>query len=53
MGLSLVKMVAEAHGGHIQVNSEVGVGSTFTLTLPIVTNDSSPNEPFIESMASD
>lgn len=34
LGLSLVKRVAEAHGGSIAVSSAAGKGSTFTLTLP-------------------
>ena len=35
IGLSLVKKVAEAHGGEIRLKSEVGVGSTFILLIPI------------------
>ena len=34
IGLSLVRHFVEAHGGTIAVNSEVGEGSTFTVTLP-------------------
>ncbi len=34
LGLSLVKGIAEAHGGDVSVRSEVGEGSTFTITLP-------------------
>jgi signal transduction histidine kinase len=34
-GLALVKALAEAHGGHLWVNSEVGVSTTFSLALPI------------------
>jgi signal transduction histidine kinase len=34
IGLALVKRIAEAHGGSIQVDSEPGHGSTFTLVLP-------------------
>ncbi|WP_051624251.1 sensor histidine kinase [Clostridium akagii] len=34
IGLSLVKSIAELHGGSIDVKSEVGVGSTFTVVLP-------------------
>jgi len=35
LGLALVKHVAEAHGGRVSVASQVGVGSTFTLLLPV------------------
>jgi signal transduction histidine kinase len=34
VGLSLVKRIAEAHGGSVQLTSQVGTGSTFTLVLP-------------------
>jgi signal transduction histidine kinase len=35
LGLSLVKAVTEAHGGHVDVSSQRGAGSLFTLYLPI------------------
>jgi len=34
LGLSLVKWTAEAHEGCIEIDTEVGRGSTFRLTLP-------------------
>ena len=34
LGLYLVKEWVEAHNGHIEVTSEVGRGTTFTVTLP-------------------
>ena len=35
LGLSVVKAFVEMHGGKVSVASEVGHGSTFTLTLPL------------------
>jgi two-component system cell cycle sensor histidine kinase/response regulator CckA len=34
LGLSICRNITEALGGHIDVTSEVGVGSTFTVSLP-------------------
>jgi signal transduction histidine kinase len=35
IGLFSVKRIIEAHGGSVEVQSESGVGSTFTFTLPL------------------
>jgi two-component system, OmpR family, phosphate regulon sensor histidine kinase PhoR len=35
LGLAIVRHVAEAHGGTVSVESELGQGSTFSVTLPV------------------
>jgi PAS domain S-box-containing protein len=35
LGLSISKTIIDAHGGHIGVRSQKGVGSTFWFTLPL------------------
>jgi two-component system phosphate regulon sensor histidine kinase PhoR len=36
LGLSISNWIAQTHGGNISVQSEIGKGSTFTVTLPII-----------------
>lgn len=39
LGLSIVKEIIEGHGGHVQVKSQLGVGTRLELKLPIVVTD--------------
>ena len=41
LGLPIVSAIARAHGGGVSLDSEVGAGSTFTITIP----DRSPTRP--------
>lgn len=35
IGLSIVKTITELHGGHVEVRSQVGTGTTFSVFLPV------------------
>ncbi len=45
LGLAIVKHVASNHGGAVTVWSEEGVGSTFTLRIPLVADAPAPDAP--------
>ena len=45
LGLSLVKNIVEAHQGSIWMESEVGVGSTFSFLLPTASTGQNNNAP--------
>jgi two-component system OmpR family sensor kinase len=36
LGLPIVQATAEAHGGRVELESRLGLGSTFTIVLPLV-----------------
>lgn len=44
LGLSIVKHIAENHGGDVTVWSRPGVGSTFALRLPLLTQEQKLSE---------
>lgn len=45
IGLAIVKQLIQAHGGNVEVESEVGVGSIFTFSLPITVTEISQQFP--------
>lgn len=45
LGLSLVKHIAQAHGGSVDVWSKVGQGSTFTLSIPLPSLEFDDGDP--------
>jgi signal transduction histidine kinase len=48
LGLSLVKRIAEAHGGRVTVKSVPGQGSTFTITLPAASGAVAPVPQWVD-----
>ena len=45
LGLAIVKSVAEQHGGHVSVESRLGMGSRFAIALPLDTLDTMGEGP--------
>jgi two-component system, sensor histidine kinase and response regulator len=43
LGLYISKQIIERHGGHIEVESELHKGSTFSIVLPLSTSESVPD----------
>ena len=42
LGLALVQHIVEAHGGRVDVNSQLGRGTTFTVSVPIAKFEEKP-----------
>jgi signal transduction histidine kinase len=42
LGLALAAWIVQAHGGHVEVESRIGVGTVFTLTLPLRARTAEP-----------
>jgi signal transduction histidine kinase len=51
LGLALVKEIIEAHAGHVDVQSTLGQGSAFRITLPRVPRSETPYDPGQEKSA--
>ena len=52
LGLSLVRRIADAHGGRVELATETGQGSTFTICLPAAPPTASVPEPSAAGHAS-
>ncbi|CAD5917902.1 Sensory/regulatory protein RpfC [Planktothrix tepida] len=52
LGLTITKQLVELHGGKITVQSELGIGSQFTFTLPIAENTiKNPSENRVKNLS--
>ncbi|MGB3190054.1 MAG: ATP-binding protein, partial [Limnoraphis sp.] len=50
LGLSIVRAIAESHGGSVELYSQLGEGATFTLVLPIkISNHQSIYQNYFET----
>jgi signal transduction histidine kinase len=44
LGLPITRLIVEAHGGHVDVRTRVGRGSTFTMVVPAAGPKEAPAE---------
>jgi PAS domain S-box-containing protein len=51
LGLALVKRIVEMHGGHVELKSQIGVGSCFMIELPSVTDVPQKDTPAMQPAA--
>ncbi|MFN8473276.1 MAG: ATP-binding protein [Anaerolineae bacterium] len=47
LGLSIAQWIAQAHGGRLEVDSEIGAGTVFTLTLPVAQPESTAHHTIV------
>jgi CheY-like chemotaxis protein len=45
LGLTIARMVAESHGGYLEVDSRVGTGTTVSISLPIADSEALSQRP--------
>ena len=50
LGLSITKKITNLMGGKISVESEVGVGTTFTVEIPVEKSDQSVEQPRVSNV---
>ena len=48
LGLAVCKKIVDSHDGTIQVESTVGIGTIFTITLPAFTSVTAPENPLLD-----
>jgi signal transduction histidine kinase len=51
LGLAIAKSIVEAHGGKIQVQSELGAGATFAFNIPLASGELGARQAARESTA--
>jgi signal transduction histidine kinase len=52
LGLHFVRMIAEAHGGRVELNSAPGEGASFRVILPLEASRAASNFPEVKSLHS-
>src|SRR5205814_9277747 len=45
LGLAIVRQIADAHGGKVRLESEIGRGSAFTVEIPLAPAEDHPPSP--------